>query len=95
MDDADRRSEPRLPLGAQVTVALLQGAEWREFSGLTVNVSDQGLLVTLPEAPQVGELVRVKLPSPKGSWAEAVVRHVVRGTANSLVGIRLRGKHAP
>lgn len=73
-------------------IAVNRGADWRELSGFTVNVSEHGLLVTLNEAPAVGEWVRVQLPAPGDFWGQAVVRHVVRGSANYLVGIRLQEK---
>lgn len=74
-------------------VELNRGAAWQQLSGFTVNVSERGLLVTLSEAPQVGERVRVRLPDPDDSWAEAEVSHVIRGRANYLVGVRLEEKH--
>ena len=88
-----QRSDPRFELGARVVIAVNRGATWQQLSGFTVNVSENGLLVTLSEAPQAGEQVRVKLPDPGDFWAEAVVCHVVRGRANFLVGIRLKEKH--
>lgn len=87
------RSEPRLAMGAQVKIALLRDSAWREVVGFTVNVSGHGLLVTLNEAPQAGERVRVKLPPPGDFWGEATVRHVVRGSHNYLVGMKLQEKH--
>lgn len=88
-----QRSEPRFGLGTHVQIALNRGGRWHELSGFTVNVSEHGLLLTLSEGPQLGERVRVKLPPPGDFWGEAVVRHVVQGTANCLVGMRLEVKH--
>ena len=94
MEPSDQRTEPRFALGGQVKIALHRGANWREIAGFTVNVSDHGLLVTLSEAPEVGEHVRVEFSAPDDSWGEAVVKRVVRGTANFLVAMRLREKHS-
>ena len=88
-----QRSEPRFELGARVLIALNRGAAWQQHRGFTVNVSEHGLLVTLGEAPQVSERVRVKLPAPSDSWTEAVVRHVIHGRANFLVGMQLDETH--
>lgn len=93
MSQQTPRKEPRFPLGANVTIALSRSQKWRELAGFTVNASEHGLLVTLNEAPRVGETVRVKLPEPGDFWGEAVVCHAVRGTSNYLVGMRLKEKH--
>ncbi len=93
MTYSTERSELRFELGARVLVALNRGATWQQLSGFTVNVSENGLLVTLSEAPQAGEQVRVKLPDPGDFWAEAVVCHVIRGRAHALVGMQLKEKH--
>ena len=86
-----QRSEPRFALGAYVQVGRQRATGWVELRGFTVNVSEHGLLVTLAEAPKVGERLRVKLPGPEEAWVEAVVRHVIRGGANFLVGLQLSG----
>ena len=93
MTHPTQRSEPRFELRAHVLIALNQGATWQQHRDFTVNVSEHGLLVTLGEALQVSERVRVKLPAPSDSWTEAVVRHVIHGSANFLVGMQLDEKH--
>lgn len=86
----EQRSEPRFAVGQRVSVARLRGAEWVEAACFTVNVSENGLLVTMDDDPPTGEIIRVHFPSEPGGWIEAVVRHVSRGTANNLVGLHLR-----
>ncbi len=71
-------------------IAVNRGAKWQEISGFAVNVSEHGLLVTLDEAPAVGEWVWVQLPASGDFWGQAVVRHAIRGSANYLVGMRLQ-----
>ncbi len=93
MTHSIQRSEPRFELGTQVVIARNLGDRWQELSGFTVNVSEHGLLVTMSETPQSGERVRVKLPPPGDFWGEAVVCHVIPGTVNCLVGMRLDTKH--
>lgn len=89
MNGSGQRSEPRFTLGERIQVALNRGAVWLELPGMTVNVSENGVLVSIAEVPEVGEVVRIRTPADE-KWAEAVVRHLVRGTANCLVGLRLR-----
>ena len=85
----ERRSEPRFKHGARIRVRLWRNAQWAELPAFTVNVSENGLLVTVQATPALGEGIRVELPGQPGSFVEATVRHAIRGTANSLVGLRL------
>ena len=90
MDSSEKRREPRFPLGVYIAIKVNHAAEWRELKAFTVNASHHGVLVTLNEAPELGERVMVEFPPPAGGWGEAIVRHVIRGTTNYLVGIRLQ-----
>ena len=89
------RRETRFTLGTTAQVAVRDGSGWREYAAFTVNVSENGLLVTLPIAPRMGEPVKVRVPGPDEFWGEAVVRHIIRGKANFLVGLQLAEKHGP
>lgn len=89
MEPAERRSEPRFEHGGQIRVQVFRNAEWIEFEAFTVNVSENGLLITTRAKPAVGERLLVELPGHQGRWVDASVRHVVPGRANNLVGLRL------
>ncbi len=87
------RVEPRFPLGARIVVALFRASRWIELQAFTVNVSDHGVLLSMVEAPEPGETVRLHFPAPSEGWGDAVVRHVNRGSGNYLVGMRLKERH--
>jgi hypothetical protein len=87
-EQTSQRQEPRFPLGARLLILLKRGREWEETPANTVNVSENGLLVTMRRTPQVRERVRVKTPDGEFT-GEAVVRHVIPGKMNCLVGMRL------
>jgi len=93
MDFPHPRSEPRFPLGARIVVAVFRDSQWIELQAFTVNVSDHGVLLSMVDAPETGETVRLHFPDAVGGWGDAIVRHVSRGSANSLVGMRLKERH--
>lgn len=88
MNHLDRRQEPRFLLGKRIEVALKRNGSWLQLEGMTLNVSENGVLVSLAERPVVEERVRVRALADD-QWSDAVVCHVFRGSSNHLVGLRL------
>ena len=67
-----------------------EASMWNFYWGFREPWLSSGFTAT--PAPEIGERIRVELPGQPGAWVDATVRHVVRGTANCLIGLRLHEK---
>jgi len=84
----ERRKDPRFPMRLEAEVKF---TSWHVYSLIyTINISKGGLNLEMPEEPQVGSKLAVKIRPPEGEpiVIDAVVRHATKSGARFSVGLQ-------
>lgn len=86
----ERRKEPRVPMRIEAEVKF---TSWHVFSLIyTINISKGGMNVELPDEPQPGATLTVKLTPPEGPpvLIEATVKHTTRLGKSWSTGVQFK-----
>lgn len=85
---ADRRQSHRIPIELPVSASIIdQEADFQDFVGHTVDLSDSGAMMELPVQPPLHSLVRWELQIPRGRRASGLGM-VTRHDDGSRVGLQ-------
>ncbi len=90
----ERRKDPRIPMRLEAEVRF---TSWHVYSLIyTINISKGGMNLDLPEEPQKGSTLTIKLTPPDGSpvWVEATVRHASKVGKKWSVGVEFQNLDA-
>ena len=90
----ERRKDPRFPMRVEAEVKF---TSWHVYSLIyTINISKGGLNLEMPEEPQIGSKLAVKIRPPDGDLIilDAVVRHATKSGSRYSVGVQFESLDA-